>query len=306
MKYDTTAIGWAAAHFGETAGLQRDAEGTTVIEVHPTLPEFSDSDTARVLARWNGGRLTLGEFLHGYTETPPAQRKNVNDPGAMTAAIDGIVLEAGMADLARERGLDRDPLAIAMTEKRREQILVEHLFQDSVESRVWVSPEDRRKYYEAHKPEFFTFRKVTFAAFYREGREGADSLAARLRAGTRATDVLREDSLAGRVRGAIQERREDERGTPYYKVLFEELRPGQVTVSGPDKSGDFLVIQMLDHDAGRQLPYEEAQSIIDESLQNMKAEQLLKAFIERRRGRYRIETHPELVMRIRLTDPTAD
>ena len=44
--------------------------------------------------------------------------------------------------------------------------------------------------------------------------------------------------------------------------------------------------------------------MIDESLQNLESERLLKAFIERHRKRYPIATRPDLVMRIRLVDPS--
>jgi hypothetical protein len=43
---------------------------------------------------------------------------------------------------------------------------------------------------------------------------------------------------------------------------------------------------------------------VDESLQNIHAEASLKALIARRATRYRIEAHPELLMRIRLTEST--
>ena len=42
---------------------------------------------------------------------------------------------------------------------------------------------------------------------------------------------------------------------------------------------------------------------MDESVQNLKAERLLKEFIARHRAKHDIELHPERLMRIRLLDP---
>ena len=64
------------------------------------------------------------------------------------------------------------------------------------------------------------------------------------------------------------------------------------------------MIQLLSYEPGRQLSYQEAQDIVDESLMDSKSEERLKEFLARHRRRYRIEAHPELLMRVRLADPT--
>jgi hypothetical protein len=173
-----------------------------------------------------------------------------------------------------------------------------------VQSRVWIKPEERRRYYDEHLAQYITYPVARYAAIVRESRAGADSVAARLRKGEKAADVLRADSLGGMVSGSIKETRDEGRGGQYQKILFGELRPGQATVVGPDKEGTWMVVQLLEFDPGRQLPYEQVELLVDESLQNIRAEEMLKALIERLRKRYRIESHPELVMRVHLADPT--
>jgi hypothetical protein len=63
------------------------------------------------------------------------------------------------------------------------------------------------------------------------------------------------------------------------------------------------VLHLLEFDQGRLLPYEQVESYIDEALQNIHAERMLIDLIARHRRRYRVESHPELVMRVRLVDP---
>jgi hypothetical protein len=194
-------------------------------------------------------------------------------------------------------------MAVAEIEKKREELLVEHLFQDSVQSRVWIPPAERRKYYEERTAQFITYPRVRFAAIVRETRAGADSLVARLRAGEKAEDILRADSLAGLTSGSIQERLDKPEKGPHHSILFGELRPGQSTVVGPDREGTWLVLHLLEFDQGRLLPYEQVESYIDEALQNIHAERMLIDLIARHRRRYKVESHPELVMRVRLVDP---
>jgi hypothetical protein len=298
LVHDTSNIAWAAARLRGGGALTRGRDGP-VLDLSGRLPEFSPADTARVLATQRDGRFTLGDFLREYQAMPPLMRPSVGDIESFRTQLDGMMLAPYMAELARTRGLEQDPLAVAMIERKREEILVQHLYEDSVDSQVRISPEERRRYYDDHVAQYTTFPEVRFASIIRDSKAAADSLLARLRAGERAADILRADSLQGLTTGSIRTRRQDEPG-PYHQVLFEELRPGQATASGPDQEGVWIVLQLLEFDPGRPLTYQQAERYVIESVHNLRAEARLKAFIARQRRRYRIEAHPELVMRVRL------
>lgn len=300
MTYDAANIAWAASQFAPAVTVSGDIRPTIDINMH--VPQFGPADTARVLGRWNGGQITLGAFVAAYTAMSPLGRPNITTAEAFASQVDRFALEPYRADLARERGLDRDSMAIALIEKRREQLMVEHLYEDSILPQVQVTRAERRRYYQANLAQFISYATVSYARFHLERRSEADSIAARLKAGEPAADILK---AAGRDErwGSIGEQREDVKGTRIGKILFEELRPGQVMVDGPDSEGHLEVIQSLSLDPGHQLPFEEVETPIDESLQNIGAEKLLKAMIARHRRQVRIEARPELVMRIRLVDP---
>lgn len=303
MVYDSTNIAWASKFFQPTQRVERDENGQPNIVFNTTLPDFEDRDSSRVLARYKDGVFTLGRFMHLMLDIQPLIRPNVDTPESFRDQLDAFAFEPYMAQVAVARGLDRDSTVVSQIAKKREEILVEHLYSDSVLARVNVDPRARRKYYEDHVKDFVTYASVRFAALWAESRPAADSLAARLRRGERAEDIIRADSLLGIQRGSVQTRAQNEHG-PYQKVLFEELRPGQLTVDGPDKLGHFAVVQKIEDVPGRQLSYEEASGYIDESMQNQVSERLLKELVARHKKKFKIESHPELVMRIRLVDPT--
>ena len=89
-------------------------------------------------------------------------------------------------------------------------------------SKVWVTRDERREFYEKHKSQYVTYASVDYAAIIRMSKKSADSLATALQKGARAVDILHADSLAGFSSGSIKHRSEDEKGQ-YFKVLFEEL-----------------------------------------------------------------------------------
>jgi parvulin-like peptidyl-prolyl isomerase len=306
LTYDSTSIAWAAAQFAKVPAVKSRADGTPVLDMTGKLPRLTATDTARVLARSKEGPFTLGRFLSVYRALTPLKRPEVQTFESFRSFLDGSVLEPYMADLGRERGIDRDPITVAMIEKKREEIMVQHLFQDSVESKVWITPAERQQYYQSRLSDFWSYQGVRYAAIARGTRAAADSLADRLRRGELAVDVLRADSLRlGRSTGSIRFEREDQPG-PFFSLLSQEMKPGQVTVEGPVKNDEYAVIQKLEHDPGRQLRYDEVEKIVDESLQNIKAERRLKEFIARHRAGHRIVLHPELMMLVRLTDPLDD
>ena len=170
-------------------------------------------------------------------------------------------------------------------------------------SRVSVTPRERRKYYAEHLGQYMTYPRVRYAGFKGRNKTHADSLAARLKAGEKAEEILKADPSAGAIREMAQNDRTAPGGVK--KALFEEFRPGEVRIIGPDDHGQYVVAQLISFDAGRQLPFDEVQQYVDESIQNLKAERRLQAFLERHKRGCRIEAHPELVMQIRLIDPAA-
>ncbi|MEO5618816.1 MAG: peptidylprolyl isomerase [Candidatus Eisenbacteria bacterium] len=303
MKYDSTNIAWAASQFEAVQTVTRGDDGVPNITLNPNIPHFEPADTSRVLARYRDGIFSLGRFFELYHEIQALVRPNVNTPDGFRDQLDAFAFEPYMAQVAIERGLNRDPLVVAQISKKREQILVEHLYSDSVLSRVAIDPQARRKYYQANLKGFVTYASVKFATLWASSKGQADSLATRLRGGEKAEEILAAEHLLGVDRGSIRDRREDEHGE-YQKVLFQDLRPGQVIITGPDKVGDYLVLQKLEHNPGRQLSYEEASGFIDENMQNKESERLLKQLVGRHRKKFPIMSRPDLVMRIRLVDPT--
>ena len=303
MEYDTANVVFAASKFGETTKLQQEAMSAT-FNINASLPEFSQEDTSRVLARWkNGGRYTIGSLNHSFSDIPPVMRPNLNLPDALFGFIESTVLEPNIAEHGAQMGLDKDPLVAEPVRKKREELLVEHLYQDSVGTRVWVSKDERTDWYKKNLSQFFTYPWVEFAAIVRSSKAGADSVERMLKSGLSARALLRADSLSGRSSGTIQQRNQHENGS-YQKALFEELRPGGVQVRGPDAQGDYAILQLISYNPGRQLSYEESEGMIDESLQNPEADAAVQALIERLKPRYEIAWRPELVPLIKLVDPT--
>lgn len=304
MVFDSTNVRWASNQFREVRSV---TQSSSVVNVEFDLgaPEITSQDTGRVLVRYRGGQISLGGFMAHFTAIPPLLRPSVHSPDLLRHQLEGLVVEPLAARAAVERGLDKDPMAVGLIEARREQFMVDAMYRDSIESKVYISAKERRAYYDKNVHRYVTWPSVQYAAFYSPTQAGADSLVARLTGGEAPGAILLADSLAGIKRGSIQTRRKDDSG-PYHKILFEELRPGRAIVVPPDKEGNRAVLYQIHYDPERQLPFDEADRYVDEALTNLATEKLLNAFLERHRKEFAIELYSERLMRIRFTPPELD
>lgn len=303
LRYDSTNVAFAAAKFRPTKSTTLNDQGAATISYNTMVPSFAAADTGRVLARWKDGQLTIFRFMVEYREIATFKRPSVNTPDTFEDQIDSIVLEPYRAALARSMGLEKDPMAVAAIDKRYEQFLVERMYRDSVEAGIQITPKERRAYYDQHQAGFITYAAATYAMIASDSAAGADSIVARLKRGEKAHEILRADSLrTGHRVGRIYVERESEH-TAYHEILFEELKPGQIKIVGPDRTGRYGVMQLLSFDSGHQLSYEEAQGMADDNLRAIASEERLNKLYERHARGLKIVTRPELVMHVMLVDP---
>lgn len=304
VRYDTTNATWAAKRFTNAVSVSAEG-GAQTIHIEEDVPEFGDADTARTILTWKDGRVSIGELVHEYTHLPAVLRPNINTPEAVMSYADAIMLQPRMLELAIARGLEKDPVFLAKYQAKQEEILVGKMVEDSCFTRITVSKAERRDYYDKNRNGFVTWPSVRYAVIVRDTKAAADSVKARLGAGETAAAILRADSLAGNLRSGTQEGTTQDH-LPQHKLLFEELRPGQSRVLGPDKDKAWACFVLLEFDPGKQLPFEQVEGICDESVRNMKSEEALTAFVGRLMQRYPIEARYDLLMRVKLTTPGAD
>lgn len=301
VRYDTTNVRWAAALIPE-AVHSSPTEGVVIDE---NVPEFSPADTSRLLIEWNGGRISLGTLMHAYRDLPSVMRPSLNTPERLMNYADALMLEPRMVELAEKRGLEKDPVFEAGYQSKLEELLVEKMVEDSCFMRISVTPKERQDYYEKHRSGFVTYASVEYAMIVRPTREAAEAVQARLDAGENVHAILHADSLAGNVASGMLTTNSNDH-LPYQKMLFEEMRPGQSRIFGPDRNNHFACVHLVSFDPGHLLPFDEVEGVVDESVRNLKGEQAINEFTDRLMRRFAVTTHYELLPRVKLTVPGDD
>ena len=304
LTYDDANIAWAAKFFEPGAPFSTDSLGRSVIKALK-VPFFAPEDTGRVVARWRGGSLSLQAVRAAYEEVHPLLRTSLHTPEDFRTQARSVVLKPYRAQLAIQLGLEKDSITVAEMEKKRLELLVNHLYQDSIEARISVTDRQLHDYYDKHIGQFMSYSVVHYAAIKTGNKRSADSLATLIRKGMPPQDIMRADSIrvGARVGRFLTMTESVDAGRDFYKLLLEDLKPGEVAVE-PDEKAGYWVLKSLTFDPGHQLSFDEVRNLVEESVQNLAAEDLLKRFLDRHRRSLRVEAHPELVMRVDLRDPS--
>lgn len=304
IVYDTTAIVWAGSHFRDVRKHNNNGGFGLSMDIDATVPEFSPEDTSRVLVTSKDGKYTLGRLLKEWTDLQPMMRPTIVTFEQMADFIDSGVLEHRLVEIAEQRGLGNDSLAVVLVNRKHEEIVVTHMVQDSVLTPINVTRAEREAYYKSHLRGFVTWAQVRYVMLERKSQAAADSALKRLRSGMPPELLVAQDHARGIAASDTATLSEND-ASPFRRTLLEELHPGQSTIVTTTR-GTFYVVKSISREEGHQLEFGQVEGVIDESLRNIKGDAALKAFIARHSKDFVIESHPEVLMRVPLTDPYTD
>lgn len=301
VRYDSANVVWASRQFAPAVQLGAEQLGQNIM-IDENVPEIAPADTSRTLLEYKGGRISVGLLLREYSEIPTVMRPTLTTPERVADYADAIMLAPRMVDLAIQRGLENDPVYKRAMKSKEEELLVTKMVEDSVLSRIMVTSQERRAFYEKNRNHFATSPSIRYAVIVRDTKAEAEAVKARLDKGEKPGDIVHADSLRGEVRSGIKEQSSDEHDV-LHKLLFEEMRPGQNVVLGPDAKKMFACFALLSYDPGRQMAYTEVEAVVDESVRNQKGEQALNAFVDRLKKGIPITARYDLLMKVMLTTP---
>ncbi len=303
MRADTANVQWLTQKFLDVNRPIHTDQPT--IDLRNRVPTIGAEDTSRVLGATHDARLTVGDLIEKIRATPSLMRTKITGQGVLFGMVDRALLEPTLIQMARAEHVDQRPDYLRAVSDRREALAVDRMYQDSVMAGIHVTQAQRRAYYDEHRKEFVTREWVRYAVFVRWSKAGTDSLIARLDAGAKPEDVIAEDERHGIAGAGLHELYGDQPNN-YHGILFEELKPGQSTSVGPGVDGGYIVFRLIEHTEPHPMAFEQVESIVDESVQNIEAERRLHAWLDRLRRHHHIETHPELLARVNLSESVED
>jgi len=252
----------------------------------------NDPDAARVVARWKGGSLSLGELganvdAKALAALPPARY------GRIVRLLTKDGAHARLVRLeAAARGYARDPAVAQAVTERRDKICVDVVLAEYVAKDVTTTDADARAFYDA-KPEAFALpesREVSHVQVATE--EEAKAVKALLAAGTSFEEVVKTRSANEKSKAIGGDLGAVTRGEcpPGFEPVFE-LKEGETTEPIAGKGG-FHVVKVRRIVPSQPRPYEQVREEVLQRLKRKRLEDALALWTTRLRGVSRIERDP--------------
>lgn len=126
------------------AGCSRDREAPS-----PQLQYF--------VAAWQGGTMTLGEWLHNFRELQnPDQIDSQNMHDSILQLCHEWVAEKILAERARENGMHRDPAMVEQLADFREERMVNLFLRENIDEQITIKRNSLKDFYDQNQDRFRT------------------------------------------------------------------------------------------------------------------------------------------------------
>ena len=220
-------------------------------------------DAEGILGRYDGGQITLADFLALYPKV-----RRVASVGTDSSGIDEfvrlyLVPEVLFPVAIERRSLAQEPAISDWLRMKKRTMLIEELRRRDVEEHVDLSEDVLQRYYEANLHRFMEDREVAVQELLVATQEEAEALAARIRAGEdmaalAASHSIRQGSDEGRFHIHSFER------VVFGELLTEALAAEVGVLTGPvaitetpHRQGGFSLFKVLEKTPEKPKPYDE-------------------------------------------------
>ncbi|NJL16156.1 MAG: hypothetical protein HC938_02100 [Nitrospira sp.] len=159
-----------------------------------------------VVALVNGRAITQTEFDLRWSELSQATRSRYEKEGGKRRFLDELITKELLMQEARRRGLDQDDAIRDKTQRYKEQLILDELLKDKLQSKVELTQEELTAYYESHASELLDPLKANISIMLLPNIYAAKDLEAQINRG---------GSLRSSLNGTRSMRRRGERAATW-------------------------------------------------------------------------------------------
>jgi parvulin-like peptidyl-prolyl isomerase len=251
---------------------------------------FPESLQAQTLVTWDFGRYPVLEQWQLIRDLPGLAVADRRNPHFIVQDAAIAFHRSAEAYEARQRGYDKDPDFQKKVALKREELAVSEYYQGEIMGKATFTEADERAYYEKNKERFTYSARVKLACVqYQADAEAAAALEAALGSPAGNPDsVIAEHDKRGLIRTRIPEGKWF--SEVQFPILYERaagLKPGD-TGRVVDEEGYWTVFVLLEKEPEEVLPFEEARKTIQQSLANVRGDEVLNNKLAELKKRYKV------------------
>jgi parvulin-like peptidyl-prolyl isomerase len=272
-------------------------------EVYPLL-EFDSADLDKPLVTYRDKEITTKDFSDLYDRASffSRPRKEFRLGGIKKFLLD-IVMNELVAIEMKESKIEEEPVVAAMLQRKKEQFMVDKLFQDLIDKQTEVTMNEMDEYYRDNLEQFRRPEQRRVAMLVTDDRETALEAHGKIMAGDRFEQISAEYSI-----DAIS--RDERAGTKlvskgqnpdFDDTAFALENVGDVSEPFQSSRG-WMVIKLMERRPESVLPLSEARDDLRRGLKSIKNEERLNAMLEKWRAELEINVHEKNLMKANLDE----
>ncbi len=258
--------------------------------------DYLADEKSIVLARWNGGQLTLNDlFQIYYGRRFDYLRRKLTNKKALHTDVDRMVSQELMIKDAEKRGIADDPQVKAELKAAANQNLASAAYKAEVLNKAKVTEDEIKKFYNDNPKDFTQPAEIEIWEIYVKDKKKADKIAKLAKSGRNFEKLAQkytEDNFYKKKKGYVGFRAENRRGA----VSKEAFKIGVNKIGGPVhyRSG-WAVIKTGTMHPETIRSYEKAHAQARTRLRNKKIKELRDAWEKSLKDKYPAKINEKLV-----------
>ena len=270
-------------------------------EVYP-LMDIPPSELDKPLMTYDDEVITMKDFSGLYDRSSFFERpRRQLRIGGMAKFLIHLVMSDLVVTELEESGIENHPEIAKILNRKREQLMVDKLYQDLVVGQTQVNFQEVDQYYNNNLEQFHRDEERRFGVVMTGDRDEAKRVVQKIKSGQNFEDIVLEHSLHGPTKENGGDSGFIEKGArPDFDAGFEIVRVGGVTEPFETAEG-WMVLKLFEKRPARILSVEEARNDIQHFLTQQANNDRLDELILKWKGEMSITVHDKVLLKATLS-----
>jgi parvulin-like peptidyl-prolyl isomerase len=262
----------------------------------PNMELLKPFERQMVLASYQGGEVSVEDYLKKIAEVPEAYRPRFDDPDSLKKVIFQIEIKNIMEYEAAQRNVEKEPEYQKRLTDFKEGIMADKFQRSVLGQQINVDEDEIQQYYNSHLEEFETPRQFHLLEIEQDSSSQISSLIRQLNQGADFGALAAQYT----IRPGYQVKKGDLGfvQSTYFPKLYEAatmLEPGQISGIVQNDQGRYSVLKLVETKAAVIRPVEECSAQIRQKVLTLKRTSAAGDWVKQERSKRDIKVFPDVL-----------
>jgi peptidyl-prolyl cis-trans isomerase C len=251
------------------------------------------------LAKVGDTVITQADFDKEMKGLPEFVQKMFEGSSGKEKFLDELVKRELLYKEALKKGLDKDPEYLKKIEDFKKITLVGLLLQKEIETKVKVSDQEVKDYYEKNKEKFAPVGQIKASHILVKTEEEAKKIIERLKKGEDFAQLAKKYSIdtASAKNGGDLGYFSRGQMVPEFEAAASRLKPGEISEPVKTKFG-YHIIKVTDKKVGQVVDFEKVKNLISQNLVAERQKEAFDSYVEGLRKSYKVEINKDALSKL--------